>query len=113
MLTDDIVEDVPDVLAFLLDQLLGALDGGYVALFLELAVDERLEQLERHFLGQPALMEPELRSDHDYRTARIVHPLAEQVLPEASGLALEHVAQGLERPLGGPGDRAAAPAVVE
>ena len=113
MLADHVVEDVPDVLAFLLDHLLGALDGRDVALLLELGVDERLEQLERHLLGQSALMEPEFGTDHDDRAARVVHALAEQVLPKAPGLALEHVAQRFQRPLGRPGDRAAAPAVVE
>ena len=53
------------------------------------------------------------RADHDHRTARIVHALAEQVLPEPPLLALDHVGQGLERALVGAGDRAAAPAVVQ
>src|SRR6266478_4352508 len=41
----------------LLDHFLGLLDGGAVALCFELVVDERLEQLERHFLGQSALVQ--------------------------------------------------------
>ncbi len=113
MLADNLVEDIPNVLALFLDHLLGALDGGDVALFFELVVDERLEQLERHLLGQPALMQPELRADHDDRAARVIDALAEQVLPEAARLALEHVGQRLERTLGRSGDGVAAPAVVE
>jgi hypothetical protein len=59
----------------------------------ELAHDERLEQLERHLLGQPALVELELRTDDDDRAARVVDALAEQVLAEPALLALEHVAE--------------------
>ena len=113
MLADDVIEDVPNVLALFLDHLLGALDGRDVALFFELVVDERLEQLERHLLGQSALMQAQLGTDHDDRTARVIDALAEQVLPEASRLALEHIGERLERALAGPGDRAAAAAVVE
>ena len=113
MLADDLVEDIPNVLALFLDHLLGALDGRDVALFFELVVDERLEQLERHLLGQAALMQPQLGADHDNRAARVIDALAEQVLPEASRLALEHVGQRFQRTLGRPGDRAAAAAVVE
>ena len=40
------------------------------AVELELRVDERLEQLERHLLRQAALMQLELRTDHDHRAAR-------------------------------------------
>src|SRR3984893_9039426 len=82
MLADHVVENIPDVLALFLDHLLGALDSRDVALFFELVVDERLEQLERHLLGQSALMQPELGADYDDRAARVVDALAEQVLPE-------------------------------
>ena len=53
---------------------------------------ERLEQLERHQLGQAALVQLELRADHDDRTARVVDALAEQVLTEPALLALEQIA---------------------
>ena len=113
MLADHLVEDVPDFLALLLDPLLGLLEGHRQTLGVEARVDERLEQLERHLLGQAALVQLELRTGHDDRTARIVDALAEQVLAEAALLALEHVGQRLQRTLVGAGDRAAAAAVVE
>ena len=53
---------------------------------------ERLEQLQRHPLGQAALVQLELRADDDDRTAGVVDALAEQVLAEPALLALEHVA---------------------
>ena len=113
VLADHLVEDVPDLGALLLHHLLRALDGGDVALLLELVVDERLEQLERHDLRQAALVQLELRADHDHGAARVVDALAEQVLAEPALLALQHVAERLERALVRAGDGLAAPAVVE
>jgi hypothetical protein len=57
VLADHLVEDVPHLGTLLLDHLLGALDGGDVAALFELVEDERLEQLERHLLRQPALVQ--------------------------------------------------------
>ena len=113
MLADHLFEDVPDFRAFALDQALGGLDGRGVAANLQLVEDERLEQLERHLLRQPALVQAQRRTDHDHRTARVVDALAEQVLAEAALLALDHVGERLERAAVGAGDRASATAVVE
>ena len=113
VLADDLVEHVPDLGLLLLDELLGLLDGGGLAQRLQARIDERLEQLERHLLGQPALVQLHLRADHDHRAARIVDALAEQVLAEAALLALQHVGERLQRALVGTRDDAAAPAVVE
>ncbi len=113
VLADDLVEDVPDLRALLLDQLLRLLDGRAEALGVEARVDERLEELERHLLRQAALVQLQLRAGHDHRAAGEVDALAEQVLPEAALLALEHVGERLQRPLVGAGDDPAAAAVVE
>ena len=50
MILDDLFENVPDHRILLLDQFLGLLDGGAMAALFEPVIDERLEQLERHFL---------------------------------------------------------------
>src|SRR5215472_6533686 len=50
MLTDDVLEDVPNHGLLLLDHFLGLLNGGAVALGFELVIDEGLEELERHLL---------------------------------------------------------------
>jgi hypothetical protein len=113
VLGDDLLEDVPDLRALLLDELLGALDGVDVAALFELVVDERLEELERHLLRQTALVQAQRRTDDDDRAARVVDALAEQVLAEAALLALEHVRQRLQRALVRARDRLAAAAVVE
>ncbi len=94
---DHLLEDVEDVRRAAVDDLLGALDRLDDAALDELADDERLEQLDRHLLRQAALVQAELRPDDDDRAARVVDALAEQVLAEAALLALEHVAQGLQR----------------
>src|SRR5712692_5249485 len=113
MLADYLLEDVPHLGHFLLHQALGGLDGGGQAEELELVEDEWLEQLERHLLRQAALVELQLRADHDHRASGIVDALAEQVLAETAALALDHVGERLQRPLVGAGHRLAAAAVVE
>jgi hypothetical protein len=91
MLADDLLQDVPDLGTLLLDHALGGLDGGRHAVELELRVDEGLEELERHLLRQAALVQLELGTDDDHRAAGVVDALAQQVLPEAALLALQHV----------------------
>jgi hypothetical protein len=71
------------------------------------------EQLESHLLRQPTLVQPELRTNHDHGTARVVHPLAEEVLPKPTLFSLQHVGERLERPFVRPGNGLAAAAVVE
>ena len=110
---DALLQHVPHFGALLLDHLLGLLDGRHQAPFLELVVDEGLEQLERHLLRQAALVQPQLGPDDDDRAAGVVHALAEQVLAEAPLLALEGVGERLERPVVGAAQHAPAPPVVE
>ena len=92
VLADHLFEHVPHFGDLLLDHLLGLLDGGDEAALFELVVDERLEQLERHLLRQAALVQLQLGTDDDHRTAGVVDALAEQVLAEAALLALQRVA---------------------
>ena len=80
---------------------------------LELVVDERLEQLQRHLLGQTALVQLQLGPDDDDRAAGVVDALAEQVLTEAALLALQRVGQRLQRTVVRATQHAAAAAVVE
>ena len=113
VLGDDLFEDVPHDRAGALDHALGRLDVLRVVEVDQALHHERLEQLERHLLGQTALVQLELRADDDDRTAGVVDALAEQVLAEPALLALEHVGQRLERAVAGARDRATATAVVE
>ncbi len=113
MVLDDLFQDLVHLRPLALHDLLGALDRLGDALLHQLVDDERLEQLDRHRLGQAALVQPELRTHHDDRTARVVHALAEQVLAEPALLALEHVGERLERTLAAAADRLGAAPVVE
>ena len=113
MFANDFFENIPDFGALAFDQLLGGLDGGRQAAQLQLAEDERLEQLQRHALGQAALVQAQGRAHHDHGTTGVVDTLAEQVLTEAALLALDHVGQGFQRALVGAGDGTAATAVVQ
>src|SRR5439155_24088471 len=78
----------------------------------ELPHDERLEQLERHLLGQAALVQLQVVADDDDRAAGVIHALAEEVLPEPPLLPAEHVREALQLVIAGAGDRTAAAAVV-
>src|SRR3954447_4967661 len=113
MLADDLVQDVPDFRLLLFDKFLGLFDRRGQALGVEPCVNERLEQLQRHLLRQAALMQLQLGADHDDRTTRVVDALAEQVLPESTLLAFQHVGERLQRPLVGARDDAPAAAIVE
>ena len=61
VLLDDLLEHVPDLRAGALDHALRALDVLRERLVDEPLHHERLEQLERHLLGQAALVQPQLR----------------------------------------------------
>src|SRR5438067_1208299 len=88
MLSNDLFENVPDDGFLLLHHLLGLLDRSAMPRGFQLVIDERLEELESHFLRQTALIEPEFWPDDDNRASGIVHALAEQVLTEPPLLAL-------------------------
>ena len=113
VLGDDLLEHVPHDGAGALDHPLGALDVLRVVEVDQPLHDERLEQLQRHLLGQAALVQLELRADDDDRAARVVDALAEQVLAEPALLALEHVRERLQRAVARARDGPAAAAVVE
>ncbi len=113
MLGDHLFEHVPDLGHHRVDHLLGRLDVLDELALDQPAHDERLEQLQRHQLGQSALVQAQRRAGHDHRTAGVVDALAQEVLTEATLLALEHVGQRLQRPVARAGHRATAAAVVE
>ena len=110
---DDLFENIPDHRACAFDHALGALDVLRMVEVNQSLHHERFEQLEGHLLGQAALVQFELRTDDDDRTAGVVDALAEEVLTESTLLALEHVGDRLERTVARSGDRTATPAVVE
>ena len=95
-----VLEDVPDHGILAVNYLLGALYGLHDTALDELADDERLVKLGSHELGQTALVHIELRTDDDDRTGGVIDSLTEQVLTEASLLALERVGETLESPVG-------------
>ena len=113
VLADDLFQNVPHDRALTLDHALGGLDVLGVVEIDQPLHHERLEQLQRHLLGQTALVQLEPRADDDDGTTRVVNALAEQVLTEPALLALEHVGQRLQRPVTRTGDRTTATTVVE
>ena len=113
VLLDHLVEHVPDLGAATLDHALGRLDVRRDLEVDEALHDERLEQLERHQLGKTALVELERRADDDDGSTGVVDSLAEEVLAEASLLALQHVREALQWTVARSGDGTTATTVVE
>src|SRR5690606_22034102 len=103
----------PDFRLLALDDALRALDVAGVVVANQPANDERAVQFQRHRLGQAALVQLQLRTDDDDRTAGIVDALTEQVAAEAALLALEHVAQRLQDAAATAAQRLAALAVID
>ena len=106
---DHLVEDVPDLRALLLDELLRLLDGRGQTLGLEPRVDERLEQLQRHLLGQAALVQLQLggRSRMTERPEKSTR-LPSRFWRNRPCLPLSMSRQRFQRTLVGAGDHAAA-----
>ncbi|OPY92646.1 MAG: hypothetical protein A4E73_00918 [Syntrophaceae bacterium PtaU1.Bin231] len=113
VLAHDFVQGVPNLRGLPFDHLLGALDGRHISLFVQPVVDERFEQLQRHFFRKAALVQPQIRPDHDDGPAGVIDALSQQVLTETALLPLEHVRQGAQRPLVRSRDGPAPPTVVE
>ena len=90
-LADDLFENIPHLGTATLNHALRALDVLSVAQVDQTLDNEWLEQLECHLLRQTTLVQLELRTHDDDRTARVVHALSEQVLTETTLLTLEHV----------------------
>ena len=84
MFADDIFENIPHQRLFGLDHFLGGLDGGCSAQHFELVENKWLEQFQRHFFRQAALMQFQRRADHDYGTTGVIDTFAEQILAETT-----------------------------
>ena len=91
MLSNHIGENVPDLRALALHHLPGSFNGRDIALLFQARIDEGLEELQGHPIRQTALMQTQLGTNNDHRAAGVINPLAQQVLPEAAALALQHI----------------------
>src|SRR5829696_2927335 len=113
VLLDHVLEDVPHLGTEPLDHLLGATDVRRKCPVHEDLHHERLEELDGHQARKAALVHLQAGADHDHRAPRVIDALAEQVLPEATLLALEHVREALQSPVSGAGHGAAPTSVIE
>ena len=112
VLVNHLFQDIPYLLASPFNHLLGAFDGVGQPALLEPADNERLIQLQRNPLRQPALMQSHRRPYHNHGPGRIIYSLAKQVLSESTLLAFYHITQALQRPVITSQHRPAASAVV-
>ena len=113
VVADDLFEDVPDFFTATFEHLLGRLDRVGVTQLFQAPDDEGLKQLEGDLLGQPALVQLQVRADDDHRPGRVVDALAQQVFAEPALLALDHVGQRLQGAVGASQDRPLAAVVIE
>ena len=110
---DHFVQDIPNDSFFALNHFLRGFDGGGQATQFQLAVNERFEQLQRHFLRQTALMQTQVWTYGDYRTTGVVNTLTEQVLTETTLFTFDHVGQRFQRTFVRTGDRTTATTVIQ
>ena len=110
---DNFVQDIPHDSFFTLNHFLRGFDGGGEATQFQLAVDERFEQLQRHFLRQTALMQTQVRTYGNDRTTGVVNTLTEQVLTETTLFTFDHVGQRFQRTFVRTGDRTTATTVIQ
>ena len=103
----------PDFRCFALHHFLRIFNRCRKSFFLKLMKHERLEQFQRHFFRQAALMQFQLRANHDDRPSRIIHALAEQILAETPLFAFEHIAQRFQRTILRTAQHAPAAAIVK
>ena len=94
-------ECIPYLGTCLLHLFLCVLDIGGALRLDEALHNERLEELESHFLRKSALINLQRRTYDDNGTSGIVDTLTEQVLTEASLLTAEHLGKRLERTVAG------------
>ena len=80
---------------------------------LQLAEDEGLEELQRHFLRQSTLMQSQCWAGHNHRSPRVINALTQQVLTEATLLTFNHICQRLQWPLVRSSDRTTATTVIK
>jgi hypothetical protein len=91
MFFDNVFKCIPYVRMNTLDLLLRVLDVGSLAHFYKSLDYEGLEELESHLARKSALIDLELRTYNDNRTAGIVDTLTEKVLTETTLLTAEHL----------------------
>ncbi len=96
----DVLKDFVHHRILAIDNLLGGLHRLHNTSFENLADDKRLEQLGSHIFRQTALVEVQVGTDNDNRTARVVNTFTQQVLTETTLLTFQTVGKGLEGAVG-------------
>ena len=110
---DNISQNVPDFCGFALNHFLCSFNGCRQTTVFQFAEDKRLEQFQSHLLRQTTLMQTQLWTHGNYRTARVVNTFTQQVLTETTLLTLDHVCQRFQRTLVGASDGAATTTVIQ
>ena len=91
--SDYLFQDRPDGSGGLVNQAVGAADVMRESVLDKFMDDEWAEKLQSHVFGKPALVEFQLRADHDHGAAGVIHALSQKILAESPLLALQHIGQ--------------------
>src|SRR6476469_5577075 len=97
MILDDFFENVPNHGVLPLHHFFCGFHRRAMTALFEPVIDEGFEQLERHLFRQTALMEMQLGTNDDYRTAGVIDALSQQVLAESALLTFERVGERFQR----------------
>src|SRR3989338_6880047 len=94
LVLDHFLEDVPHLLAAVLDDAFRTFHVVRMLVADETSDDKRLEELHRHFFWKAALVQAKMRTDDDDGASGVVDALSKEVLAEASLLSFQHVGEG-------------------
>ncbi len=110
--TDNVLQNVPNLRPHTLHHAFGAFDIMRHTVMHKPFHHKGLKQLQRHFLGQAALMHLQFRANHDNGTAGIVNTFTQQVLAETPLLAFQQIRKRFQRTVAWANHRPAAAAVI-
>ena len=94
MSIDQTFQEFPYFISSLFYLFFGVLYRSNVRIILDqLPYEVRFIKLESHFLRKTALVKFKLRSDNNYRSAGIIHPLTEKVASEPALFPLKRIGE--------------------
>jgi hypothetical protein len=96
VILDYLFQNIPYFLIFAFEHFLCTLDRVGVLQLFQASNNKWLEQFQCNLLRQTALVQPQVRTNHDHAPGRIIDTFTEQVFAESSLLPLDHVCQRFE-----------------
>ena len=76
-------------------------------------INKRLEQFQSHFFRQAALVKPQIGSDGNHGTARVIDTFTQQILTKSSLFTFQGITERFQRTLVGTGNHTTMTAIVK